>query len=176
MSASSCVPFLTNETPDRFPVKKASFRVRETDVAAINTTSKASGLWMGNPFDIEKRQYIKAHDTQPKDIFQQSICATNSKVATRSTSNETVYPLRVMHVLIDDLAAHVPEDACNVISETGEFASSTSGSIPFMPVTSLTLMITCAWGSNANLFLNSQRDRVQMFMKNVVVKNLRHEI
>lgn len=67
MSASSCVPFLTNETPDRFPATKASFRVLETDVAAINTTSKASGLWMGNPFDIQWRKIYKSAHTQPKD-------------------------------------------------------------------------------------------------------------
>ncbi|RAK87145.1 hypothetical protein BO79DRAFT_256639 [Aspergillus costaricaensis CBS 115574] len=94
-----------------------------------------------------------------------------------------------MRCLIDGMAAHVPEDgtmqrpqscrlhsACSVISEAGEFVSSTSSSIPFMPVTSLTVMITCAGGSNANLFLILLRDRVQMFMKNVVVKNLRHHI
>ena len=100
-----------------------------------------------------------------------------------------MHVLEIMRCLIDGVAAHVPEDgtlqrpqscrlhsACSVISEAGEFVSSTSGSIPFMLVTSLTGMITCAWGSNANLFLNLLRDRVQMFMNNVVVKILRYEI
>lgn len=95
----------------------------------------------------------------------------------------------MMRCLIAGVAAHVHEDgtmqkpqpyrrhsACNVILKTGEPVSSTSGSIPFMLVTSLTGMITCAWGSNAKLFLNLLRDGVRMFMNNVVVKILRYEI